>query len=145
MIMKTDGETLIYELSDEALETTVSMEQVPTVLNASYCLTCWGEEGGEEQAFPAVTTFDSSSADVPRSLFSSEQAKRAMLESSENGDRLKSHYASDLVQTGDTSLDEFYCYVSDDALEAAANVRDIGGNNTLGLTLVMPLAPAPCC
>ena len=36
--MKPDDHTLIYELSDDALETVVSIEQVPTILNASYCL-----------------------------------------------------------------------------------------------------------
>jgi hypothetical protein len=137
--MKPDDHTLIYELSDDALETVVSIEQVPTILNASYCLTCPSWESEEEQAFRAVTTLGSSSAAAPPS---SEYAKGAMLESSENGE---SCHSSDLIRSNDTSIDKFYRCVSDDALEAAADMHHIWGNNTLGLTLVMPLAPPPCC
>ena len=141
--MKIDDQTPISELSDEALEIATGIEHVPTILNASYCLTCWGEEGAEEQGFPAVTALDSSSAAAPVSLSSSEHAKRAMFESSEVGVRITSHHVSDLVHTEDTSLDKFCHNVSDEALEAAAH--QIWANDTLGLTLAMPLAPAPCC
>ena len=91
--MKPDDHTLIYELSDDALETVVSIEQVPTILNASYCLTCPSWESEEEQAFRAVTTLGSSSAAAPPS---SEYAKGAMLESSENGE---SCHSSDLIRS----------------------------------------------
>jgi hypothetical protein len=118
-------------LSDEVLETAGGCDQVPTILNASYCLTCWHEEEVQKQEGGACRPFDTPGT----------AASPWPFEGAEINAKVASTSACDLVRSEGALLNQPDQGVSDEELEAAAD-SDKLGLNTLGLTL---MAPPPCC
>jgi hypothetical protein len=126
----TEGMTT-YQLSDEVIETAGSCEQVPTILNASYCFTCWRGDEMETNEGSTLTPFDTS---ITRSgLRSCEQP--------EINAKVADFDALGVVSNEVAVSDQPFEEVSDDELEAAADISK-SALNTLGLTL---MAAPPCC
>lgn len=106
--------------------------QVPTILNASYCFTCWHEEEVERQQGGALTPLDTSSTAAGPWPF----------EGLEINVKVAGASACNLACNEGTLLNQSYQGISDEELEAAANIGDKLGLNTVGITL---MAPPPCC